>query len=259
LNWRDHLAALGALASAALIAARLLAISRYDPTTAATILQTAGTTTVLLGTALSLLPFVVVFVTCAIALAVCIDQTLFGSQLRIGPEILILAVGVSIMLLPALLCIPVLLFVVFAAAIGWRIRRRNGAFSFRSVVAGSRVLRVEVAVLAVCFVLTPVVLPQPWLPNEEVRLKDNSVLVGYVLGDLQGRVAVMSDRDRKIFLVDPADISDREFCAGPAQLGGRLSSAPRLTVHGSLLGSWLYGSDVPSYPRCPVEKRPTPK
>src|SRR4029453_14636077 len=116
------------------IAARLLAISRFDVNTAATVLQVSGTGAAVAGTALTLLPFALVLVACLLAAAVFVDPRLLGLPpgggrgARAPPPgvaraALWLTVGAVLCLTALPLVVLTLVAVAGAAAVGRYLRR----------------------------------------------------------------------------------------------------------------------------------------
>ena len=247
MSWRPSLVA--ALATAALIAARLLAIARFDVNTAAMILQVSGTGTALAGTALTLLAPALVGTTTFLAVVVFIDRSLIHTDVPVE-WLLSVAVTASVCLTPMALAIVTLVVVGAIALAGWSFRRTHDV-SIKRELRGSRVLRILLSVLVVGAAMTPLILQRPWLPLQELTLTDGTVVVGYVLGDAEGQVVVMSDEDRTITLLPPGRIRRREICQGGAEPGGALSGAPQLQLSGSVLGLLLWGDQTPNYPDCP--------
>jgi hypothetical protein len=247
----DHPAITAVVFSTGLIAARLLSVSRFDVNTAATILQVSGTGTAVAGTALTLLPFALVLATCLLAVAVFLDNRVVHVDSRWPGVLLSLSIG-AMLCLTALPLLLVTLAVVAAVAAGGRyVRRNHGEIDLAELVASSRLLRVQAMVLAVAVLLAPIVVQRPWLPTQIVRLQDGSVMVGYMLGEDSGRLALMSDRDRTVRFLDPDTIVDRAICSGPPTTGGVARRLPQVELRGSLIGTMLWGDQTPDYPDCP--------
>jgi hypothetical protein len=247
MTWPPAL--LAALATAALIAARLLAIARFDVNTAAMILQVSGTGTALAGTALTLLAPALVGATLFLAVVVFVDPTLLRTDIP-NEWLLSLAVAASVCLTPIALAAVTVVLVGAVAAAGRAMRSRYDV-SIRRELRSSRLLRILLTVLVVLAAMAPLVLQRPWLPLQQLTLADGSVVVGYVLGVAEDQVVVMSDDDRTITLHRPADLRGRRICQGGAQPGGALAGAPQLRLSGSALGLLLWGDQTPSYPDCP--------
>ena len=247
MTW--HPALLAALATAALIAARLLAIARFDINTAAMILQVSGTGTALAGTALTLLAPALVGATLFLAVVVFVDPTLLRADVP-NEWLLSLAVAASVCLTPIALAVATVVLV-GAVAVAGRAMRSRYDVSIRRELRNSRLLRILLTVLVVLAAMAPLVLQRPWLPLQRLTLAYGSIVVGYVLGVAEDQVVVMSDDDRTITLLRPEDLRDRQICQGGAQPGGALADAPRLRLSGSALGLLLWGDQTPSYPDCP--------
>jgi hypothetical protein len=246
MKWPPAL--LAALATATLIAARLLAISRFDVNTAAMILQVSGTGTALAGTALTLLAPALLGATLFLAVVVFIDPSLLHTEIP-NEWLLSLAVAACLFLTPIPLATVAVVFVGLAWLAGSRLRRRYDV-SIRQQLRHSQLLRIELTVLIVVAAMAPLVLQRPWLPLQQRTLADGPPVVGYVLGEAEGQVVVMNDADRTITLLRPDDIRERQICQGGAQPGGALAGAPQVRLSGSLLGLLLWGDETPSYPSC---------
>lgn len=252
MSLKDHPALVAGVVSAVLVAARLLAVARFDVNTAATILSVSGTATAVAGTLLTLLPFGVVLLTCFLALVVFVDPTLLRLSAMWSAMLLALAVGATLSLVAVPLALVTLAVVVGVAALGRVARRQEPRQRVVEVVASSRLLQAQVALLFVVVVLMPILLQRPWLPVQAVTLDSGRVLVGYVLGDANGQIAMMADEDRTIAFVETADVESRIVCSGGGVAGGSVGGRlPRVQLRGSLIGSLLWGDQIPRYPVCP--------
>jgi hypothetical protein len=247
---KEHSALIATLASAALIAGRLLAISRFDVNTAATILQQAGVGTAVAGTALTLLPVALVVATCSVAVLAFLDATLLHLPVK-ADLLLVFLASATLCLAPAELAAVCAGIVIVIAGLGTVARRKRYAVDIRRMLAESRLLRAQTILLGVVIGLAPIVLQRPWLPVQAVSLRDGSTAVGYVLGESEGQMVLMSDQDRSIVFLDPQKIRQREICAGPPRTAGAVRAMPQITVQRSVLGWLLWGDDVPRYPACP--------
>jgi len=253
VSFKDHPALAAAVLSAALIAARLLSIARFDVSTAATILQISGTGTAVAGTTLTILPFALILATGFLAVVVFVDQTLLDVSRAWAWVLFSLAAGATLCLTATPLAIGTAVFVLAAILMGRYTRRSSEQVRIAQVIASSRLLRIQLTALLVVLALTPIILQRPWLPIQEVTMKDGSVHVGYVLGDSQGAVVIMSDVDRTIEFLNPESIKARSICSGRPKVGGVVRRAPQLEFRGSVLGTLLWGRDTPNYPSCPSD------
>jgi hypothetical protein len=253
MSLKGHAALVAVLTSAALTAARLLAISRFDVNTAATILQVSGTGVAIAGTALSLLPFALVLVVCVLAMVVFVDPTLLDLAPGRAQVALWVGLGATLCLAAGTLFVLTVLFIVVAAGVGHYLRGRGLDTDVGSALSGSRLLRAQATALLAVLVLTPIVLQRPWLPEQAVVLRGDTTRVGYLLGDADGRLAIMNEADRSVSFVDPEAVLDRYLCTTRPATTGLAGRVPRVQLRGSALGSVLWGDSKPAYPRCPVE------
>lgn len=235
------------------VAARLLFIARFDVSTAATILQASGTATLVAGTALSLLPFALPFVSLAFALAVFWDSSLLGANRALSRFLLTLSLVALVAITTLLVAILTLGLVVVIAAFSGRVRDEIPDGGVSQLVARSRSLRIAMTIFASLLFLAPIIQQRPWFPLEYMATSEGAVVVGYVLGETQGHVAVMEQDDRSIVLVDIEDISDRGICelGGSADLAAQI---PQIRLGQSLLGEVMWRDAVPKYSRCPQKR-----
>ncbi|WP_329482306.1 hypothetical protein OG555_08770 [Kribbella sp. NBC_01484] len=249
--FKDHPALVTAALSALLIAARLLSIARFDVSTAATILQTSGTATAVAGTTLTLLPFALMVATCLLAVVVLIDPSLINLSPGWAWTLFSLALGATLCLTATALVVATVAVVVVVAVIGRYVRRNSRTVHIAEAVASSRLLRIQLTVLLVVAAMTPIILQRPWLPVQTITMTDGKLRVGYVLGESQGALVLMSEADRSIEFLDPDNVKSRAICSGPPAVSGALRKAPQLEFRGSFLGALLWGRNTPRYPPCP--------
>lgn len=76
------------------------------------------------------------------------------------------------------------------------LRRMNGAF-------------VVVLLITVAFIVT---VPGAMLPRQDIRLKDNANEVGSVLGSTSTGIAILTDKPRRVVIVNPAEIDSVQYC-----------------------------------------------
>jgi hypothetical protein len=125
MNWREHVGLVIAATISLFASARLLVVARFDVNTAATILQTAGVGTVLAGTTLTVLPFVLVLATIALAVTSFIDPSLSPLSREGSRMALTLALALTLCLVgPALAFATIGLTAVLAGCVKHRLRWR---------------------------------------------------------------------------------------------------------------------------------------
>jgi hypothetical protein len=253
MSLKGQAALVTVLVTAAMTAARLLSISRFDVNTAATILQVSGTGAAVAGTALTLLPFALVLAVGMLAVLVFIDPSLFDVAPERARLALWVCVGATLCLTAWALFILTLLFVAGAFLVGRYLRSRRLRTDVRTELRHSRLLKAQAAVLLTVLVMTPIILQRPWLPEQAVVLRDGRTRVGYLLGDADGNLAIMSDADRVVVFVDPEQVVSRFICTSLPPAGGLAGQVPRAQLRGSPIGVLLWGGNTPHYPRCPAE------
>jgi hypothetical protein len=256
MSLKGHAALIAVLVSAALTAARLLSISRFDVNTAATVLQVSGTGVMIAGTALTLLPFALVLTVCLLAVVVFIDDDLVNWPAGVSSLAFWVALGAAFCLTATVLFLILVLFVAGTAWIGRYLRRRGEDTGVMDVLRRSRLLRIQGTVLITVLVLTPIVVQRPWLPEETLVHRDGTTRVGYVLGDSDGRLVIMNDADRSVEFLDSDGVVNRFICTSTASSGGVLSNVPRITLNGSLIGVLFWGDRTPDYARCAIPTGP---
>jgi hypothetical protein len=247
---KSHLALVASVFSAALVAGRILAIARFDISTAATILQTSGTTTAIAGTALTLLPFLLVLLVGGLSVVAFIDPSLLDVSQSVVLTAFWVCVGGTLCMAPAPLAVTGLLVALGVAATSWVLRRRGHDTDVAAAFRSSRLLRAEGTLFLVVTVMVPILVQRPWLPVQVIGIEDAQPVVGYVLGDADGKLAVLEDADRTVVFLDPATITSRRICSGPPHVGGVASKLPQLDLGGSLLSGLLWGDHVPKYDPC---------
>jgi hypothetical protein len=246
---RAHPAAAAAVLSGALLAARLLSVARFDVNTAAVILQVTGIGTAVAGTALTLLPFMLVVATCALGVVTLVDARVTNMPARWAQFLFWLCLTAMLFLAAAPLLVLTVAILLALATVGWAMRRQNARRTLSNVVLGSRLLRTQATVLAIAVVLAPILLERPWLPVQALETEDGDVLVGYLLGESAGRLAVMQDTDRTVRFVDPDDVVERFICSRRATSPG----LPHVDLGRPLAGELLWRGLTPTYPACPPE------
>jgi len=249
---RDHPALATAAAGLIAVAARLLAISRFDINTATTVLERSGSATVAAGTVLALLPFALVLVTSLLAVVTFLDHGLLDVPSGWLPPLLALSAGATLSM-TALPLAGFTIVVILAAAAG-RLALKGSSANLRESFRASRLLRIQGTVLLVAVALAPVVLQRPWFPTQSVHLRDGRVIIGYALGSADPELAILRDSDRTVIFIQADQITAREICSGAPSVGGAAGSIPRFQMSGSLLGTLLWGDRVPKYPACPEAK-----
>ena len=255
IRWGEHAALLVGATTVAFAGVRLLAIARFDTATAAAILQATGTGNVIVGTLLSLLPFVVALVTVLCSVVVFVDHSWCPLPRATMQWMLYIGCALTLFIVPLLLATIVVALGAAMAITRWR-RHGRADPDIRTLLTRSRFLRVEARVLLTFTVLAALVVPTPWLSLEQVTTANGSTLVGYIAGESQEELVLLLDNNRAIRLVSKSDVTARTLCRGAAGPTGALGGRRPILLSGSLASRLLYPNRSPAYPRCKTKVAP---
>lgn len=216
---------------------RLFFVSHFSTTTALALLESAGPTLVVLAALISFLPDLLAMFAVA-ALIELVDASI-GRRLTLTPGSLLL--GIVLLVAVTLTPWPVLVIGILAAVIISFVRKRQPGHPTRSSAERNRGVGLFLVVLLVVFLFRRSV----WLPAEKITLANGRQLVAYVVGEEAGWITMLTDVDRRILRLRPAEVDDRQVCSLDEVLFSRSSS--------------LLGSVLPDYPPCVLPSRaPSP-
>jgi hypothetical protein len=216
-GWANNLH-IGALVfggvSTILIALRLLSVAKANPETAYGILQASGTTNVIIGTVLSLIPSI------ALIGASCLVLSRIFAKFSKSPELdqaAELGVWTSIcaLFLIALFTIPFRYWEVPAAVVVALILARifrEWIEEARKRKAGRRIAKVAAGLIAGLFLLG-VMLSPPWMPAEQLTFTKAKPVTGYVLDESQSGLTVLAVGSRQISYYGPKDLTSETACS----------------------------------------------
>jgi hypothetical protein len=209
--YRDHVGAIVALVSALVVVVRLWSVARFDPRVAYALLAVSVAPNILVGIAAvaltSALP-ATAFVMALSALAYARTRRPFTKRLVIT---IALVLG-SIVFSPTsvvLLFLVVTIVMIVAFGIAWVVGTRlafrgpGNEASFDSVSLASYIM--VIAVLATS--------STPWLPPERLTMTNGSTIAGYVAGNEEPWMVVLTNPSRQILYLDPQMVSTRTLCA----------------------------------------------
>jgi hypothetical protein len=241
LSWQKHLGLILGGATSILICLKLLAVANWDSNTAFGILAAAGTTNVLTGTLLAVLPvlygYFFVFTMPRIEQKLRRRTRVERSAARLletWPTVLL------VVLVPAYLIVVILaMFIVQIAVRIWQSRqerKRSARANNEGKTEEERPSRFEMTsvTLAAVVMLSYSSLAIPWLPAEVANTEAGKQTV-YVLDRSGDVVTILLADGRKLQQIDGASITG-EYC----QLGSRWWSAPAAAF-----------LTEPRYPSCP--------
>ena len=224
-GWADNLH-VGALifggVSTILIALRLISVAKANPETAYGILQAGGTTNVIIGTVLSLIPSIALIGASYLAVgriwAKFPDSKFPDSGKLTQAEELGIWTCICALFLIGVLTIPFRYWEVPAAVVLALILTRI----FRDRIEGARKNRwgqrsVKVAAgLIAAVLLLGVIISPPWMPAERLTFtpssKDKPVVV-YVLDESQSGLTVLQINPTQVLYFGPKDLSKEVACS----------------------------------------------
>ena len=198
-------------ASTVLVALRLLSVAQFNPETAYGILQANGTTSVVIGTVISLIPSI------AIIAALCLISWLIYSEHDELSEGLVFALWTTmgVLVLIALITTPVR-YILFLAGctllvlIVWAIKTWIKEIQKKTAgQIGSRVLALFVAAILVF----GVVISPPWMPPEHLSFSHAPPVTGYILTQSSDGVTVLQISPRKLMYYGPGALTGQTPCS----------------------------------------------
>lgn len=254
-NWMEHLPLLVTVFSALAIGIRIIIVAGHNLENVYAILQASGTGSVIAGTLIPAIGFLMPSLA-LIIIMILREDSIAGS---LKP----FAVGVTIFLsLTSIVITPFLMFVLIAAwvaiwysAVGLAtVFRRGETFSrrggFAARIAQARgklssrnLFTTVVAIWAGYNFFVVVTNTVPWVPAERIAPVKEQPFTGYVFGETDTDVSILSADNHQMVHMDPNQIVSRTVCqpAGVLYGGIELESLTQL----------VFGQKNPSYPKCP--------
>jgi len=234
-NWEEHLTLIVGAGSTAIVMMRLLAVADFDPETAFAILQSVGTTTVVIGTLLASIWVVVAFA--GMAIMRYFVQHGINSWRRAAFDRAIF-VGSIVILLTAPTAAALLVIIM---AIMWMRVRRTCTEVGKESVKPARAFGEFVLGIAIALVI--LLGAYPWIPLERISVSTQAKAhVGYVLRADSETIVVLDDKRRRIEYLERKGLTvSRELCNRHSVLEAKLIDEPIL--------SYILSSS-PQYPRC---------
>lgn len=234
-SWEEHITLVAGASSTVIVLMRLLAVAYFDPETAFGILQSAGTTTVIIGTLLASIWVIVAFI--GIAIMRYFMRHGLNSQRRATFDCAVFGGGVVILLTAptaaALLLIGMVVSWVYIrrAYMGIGKEGTKPARAFAEFVIGT--------LLALIILLGA----YPWIPLERISISaEPQTHVGYVLRADSEVIVILEEKRRRIEYLDRKDRTViRTLCNRHDMIEATLIDEPIL--------SYVFTSS-PQYPRC---------
>lgn len=209
----DHLSLVASAALAALVTLKIFAFSRYDPQTAAGVVQIAGTGGVLVGTFVSMLPMLSVF---AVGEVILRKGPWFRSLQPVERSAILASLG-----LPAgwlALTVPLAFaglylgsVLIVPALLGWIARRVERKSPSQDAIPASRTERAAVSAGFPIYVLY-LIATAAWLPTESVSVDDGKPVKAYVIGARGDETVFLPVEGSKGLETAPTRQVEREYC-----------------------------------------------
>lgn len=227
----------------------LAIVSRFNATTARTLVESAGPGTVIMASLVSALFPVLVALFLFFAVLRFVESITGGKKLPRYSRFASAAIVAVLFFIPVttvglLIVFALVMYVMRVLANRWRQRTRNGLIAafFRSRADRSIVFT---TVLIAALLSTASV----WVPSERVTLANRQRIVGYVLGEEAGWYTLMTERDRRVVRVPVDEVRSRHVCALDVTVDPWAYSP----------AEWFVGGNEANYPPCvPPEPMPSP-
>jgi hypothetical protein len=234
-NWEEHLTLIVGAGSTAIVMMRLLAVSDFDPETAFAILQSVGTTTVVIGTLLASIWVVVAFAGMAI-MRYFVQHGINSWQKAAFDRAMVCASIVILLTAPTVAALLVIIM-----AIMWMHVRRTCTKAGKGAVNPARAFGEFVIGIAIALII--LLGAYPWIPLERISVATQTKThVGYVLRADGEMIVVLDDKRRRIDYLETKGLTaSRELCNRHSVLKAKIIDEPIL--------SYILSSS-PQYPRC---------
>ena len=195
------------VASALLIALRLISVAKFNIETTYGILQASGTGAVIVGTVISLIPGIAVTVALASGLVVIFyngmdDRIYFPLWVTIVFFSIIASVTTPVEYLPVILACVV--GIVVARLFRKHIRRWSPRLK--------RIVATYVAAIFAIILMVGVIQGSPWGPEEHFIFKGSQQVTGYLLSQTDTTTAILQARPREIGYYATAQLTTQDAC-----------------------------------------------
>jgi hypothetical protein len=219
----------------AFILVKVMVVSRGEPATARALIEGAAPVAVVMDAFFTLGPMVIAF------LLMRIGEQYFRSK-EPGQRDMILTIAFMILQYLSIAIVPLVVLggsIVGTFAGAWTDRRNRRKGNHSGVrLPMSNTWTGSVLGLMIVLIFT-VINSGPWVPTENVSLKDGRHYVAYVISSHDGWVTLFDAKKRQVIREQADNIESREICGGLTQIIDKpLSQLPRS------------GSIGPHYPRC---------
>jgi hypothetical protein len=225
LWWKDNSAVIIAVLSVAVVAIRLLSVSRGDPETAYAILQAGGTGNVLIATLISTLGLLAIPICAALGLDAVEALKKYG---RNSTRFHLSLAGSLAMLYIVFYMAPVgLLFLIVCLALSyalimylsWRVRRKLQRKEIHDTLFKPKTfVIIGICIYILILLVYEVGTPTPWLPVQKISVAGQRPFAGYVLSEANGETSILTSNPEEVIYLRDQSIQYSTQCAPPYYL-----------------------------------------
>jgi hypothetical protein len=204
--------------STVLVALRLLSVAKFNPETAYGILQSSGTSDILIGTVMSVLPSVAIIAGSCLVLArifLVPNHLKPPAEFAAWASIAILA-GITLLTIPVRYGIAVVLCAI-AILIVWRNKAKIDMNAPLAGKAGRFITRGVAFIFATILIIGIAATP-PWMPEEHLTFNGATspvAVTGYVLTETADGMIILQAKPRRIRYFAPHTLKSRFMCLNP--------------------------------------------
>jgi hypothetical protein len=232
--WQDNAAVIIAVLSVAVVAIRLLGVSRGDPEIAYAILQTGGTGNVLIATLISTLGLLAIPICATLGLgaANAFDTRHTSARFHIlfaGSLVLLYIVlymsPAGLLFLSA--CYAIFMCLVYLVHLIWlRVSRRRGNTQEHgnaqehgkhkgTFFSPKTFLIIGICIYTVFLLGYEMVTPTPWLPVQKISIAGKKPFAGYVLSEANGETSILTSKPEQVIYLHTQTIQHSTQCTPP--------------------------------------------
>jgi hypothetical protein len=220
-----HLALVISVGLAGVLLLKLLAVSRFRPVTALTLLQAAGVSQVTMGVVLVSFPYLLWGIPVALFMSFGLRREDTASTFNWAVWLVLGLSAVPAALLSpwpfsvavVVLVVPPLVNAFFTLAPrAEEVAAKEGSRSKRSSTKGWKFPLV--AVLSVV-ILIQTLISHMWLPTEDLRLRSGTGIIGYVVQEEGGWTTILTNDTRSIVRIQSETLVSRRVCEVPSEAG----------------------------------------
>ena len=221
--WKDNSAVIIAVLSVAVVAIRLLSVSRGDTETAYAILQAGGTGNVLIATLISTLGLLAIPICAALGLDAweawkkrhtsTSASARFHVSLASSLAMLYIVFYMSpVGLLLASVCYAIFMYLLWHLWPEEHKKRHKTFFHPRTYII------ISICIYVLGLLVYEVGTPAPWLPVQKITIAGQSPFAGYVLSEANGETSILTSDPEEVIYLRSQSIQHSVQCTPPFYL-----------------------------------------